>query len=389
MGGFSEDTEPMHELFCAKWLYRGFGLPEENTGIVVSNGMIEAIGPIGGLQERYPTAKVHPMCDAISPQPVNAHTHLDLSTVPFKQAPYTEWISHVIAHRQERNLAAAQVGLNHLKNPRIPVLGDIVTQPEVMEYLLTQVETPGVAYWEVIGPRAEDANLLFEQTRSLILQFRQLERPGKMRVGLSPHAAHTVHHTLLKRLAEFAQEVGLPLQIHIAESPEELELFQQGQGPLAESMVRYTGQPVADILGRAPSADLTPISHLKDLGILQAQPTLIHTVQVTEMDVQTIAQTGCTVVTCPRSNEALMCGTFDWNLFLRNNVEIAIGTDSVASGKTLHIEDEIRHIRIQHPHLPLRLLIRAAVKGGYRALKLQTPRLQVGQPSSMLHFWMF
>ena len=109
----------------------------------------------------------------------------------------------------------------------------------------------------------------------------------------------------MKKLVAFAKLEGLPMQIHIAESPVEFEMFQTGSGALAQSITRAFNLPLIRIFGREPGTDLTPVNHLEQFGVLEAKPTLIHAVNVLESDVQAIAKAGCTVVTCPRSNRNL------------------------------------------------------------------------------------
>ena len=48
------------------------------------------------------------------------------------------------------------------------VLGDIVTDAATMEHLLGQDEVTGVAYWEVIGPRPDDADALFAEAAAAV-----------------------------------------------------------------------------------------------------------------------------------------------------------------------------------------------------------------------------
>ena len=364
------------ELIEADILYTGMGLPIRNGAVVVSERTIAAAGDAAQLRAQYPQARTGRKVSVISPPPVNAHAHLDMSDYAFQALPYFQWIPEVvIAGRAARGLAGAKRGLESVQASGAAALGDIVWPgtPEVMEWLLSEAGVSGVAYWEVLDPNPASAGATFEQVVLDVGRFRELERPGGMRLGLSPHAAHTVSHRLHTLLADFARREELPMQIHVAEHPSELELFASGTGPLAESflrMVNFTtlGLSLAETLGRAPGPDLTPVSYLADLGVLDARPTLIHMVNVTAADIQLVAQSGCAVVTCPRSNANLECGTFRWAEFAAAGVDVALGTDSVASGETLDIHDEFRAARAIHPELDPRLLVRAAVKGGRRVL---------------------
>jgi cytosine/adenosine deaminase-related metal-dependent hydrolase len=380
-------------LFTSDVVYNGVGLPLENAAVLVTKessldtGTVVTFGKLAELCLLYPDARVEPLGKAILPKPVNAHTHLDLSNVAFKAAPYTPWIGYVISQRELRGLAAAEHGLKILTS-NTSVFGDIVARAEVMPFLLSQEGVSGVAYWEVLGADPSQADQILQDTIEKIREWRKLERPGGIRVGLSPHTAHTVSSILMKKLVAFAKLEGLPLQIHIAESPSELEMFQTGSGVLAQGISRVFDLPLNRILGREPGLDLTPVNHLEQLGVLEAKPTLIHAVNVLESDVQAIAKAGCTVVTCPRSNKNLECGVFPWQLFARYGVEVALGTDSVASGETLNIYHEaLAALEIHGSSLGWRSIVRYVSRGGYKALGMKTPTVHRGDSFSSLSVW--
>ncbi len=378
----------MLELIPTDLLYTGMGLPQENAGVVYSDDTIAATGPLEELRQNFAHAPLRPRARVIAPPPINAHTHLDMSTLPFTRLPYTDWIGWVIQNSPSRTLDSAKVGLELLEHPPLLGFGDIVTKAEVMRYLLTEVDRPSVAYWEVLGPNPDDAERIFLETVDKIREFRALERPGFVRLGLSPHTAHTVSGTLMQKLVAFARAENLPLQIHIGESPDEWELFQSGTGKLAETMERVFGKSIAEILGIAPNPSLTPVGQLERLSVLEARPTLIHVVHASEADVQHIARVGCPVITCPRSNAALECGTFDWPLFARYGVEVGLGTDSSASGESLNVLEEVRFAQTLYgERVPLRTLVRAAVKGGSRALGLTAPVVRRGDARAGLLDW--
>ncbi len=376
-------------LYPADILYTGMGSPVRSGGVVVSGQTVAAAGPLAELRQNYPQAREVQSRPVISPPPVNAHTHLDMSLYDFKSLPYFQWIPEVvIAGRARRGLEGARVGLEAVRASGAAGMGDIVWDADTMEWLLRESDVPGTLYWEVLDPNPASAQATFEATRERLTAWRRLERPGGPRLGLSPHATHTVSHTLHRLLAEYAAGEGLPMQIHVLEHPSEAQLFATGGGPLAESMGRMVpGLSIPEILGRDPSEGLTAISYLEGLGVLKARPTLIHMVNVTPDDIRTVAQAGCPVVTCPRSNGNLHCGTFPWQEYAAAGVEIALGTDSVASGETLNIHDEIRAAWAIHPNLDPRLVVRAAVKGGTRVVGGRVPFIRRGEGWSENYLW--
>lgn len=381
-------------LLHAEVVYNGLGMPRGDGGVLLQRGGSRQGSNLGALtvadvRDREGTARAFPearLVDggfAVSPPVVNAHTHLDLSDMAFQTSEYPEFIGRVVAHKRagHRGLGAARRGLAELKALGTRVVGDIVTDPDVMRLLLSEPELSGVAYWEVFAPFPEQADEVFDATVKLLAEFRELQRPGGVRVGLSPHTPHTVSTPLISRLAGWARAEGVPLAIHVAESPGEAELCLSGTGPLAASM-GAAGLPVT-------ARGVSPVRYLHDIGVLDAAPTLIHMVEVNEEDVRLTARANSAVVHCPRSNEALGCGIFPWQLFAKHSVEVAFGTDSRGSSPDLDVTCEVQAARRMHGATANpRALVRAAVKGGYKALGMTTPQVLRGANADDLVVWL-
>jgi aminodeoxyfutalosine deaminase len=380
-------------ILSADVVSNGIGMPMLDAGVLVSRNAglqtVVSFGKISELQQTFPDARVERAGRAILPKAVNAHTHLDMSAYPFQALPYYDWIPNVaLANRHLRGLEGSKRGLELLRDSGIAAFGDIVWDPSTMDFLLEHSQIPGVAYWEILEFDPSNNDEVFAQTVERVKTWRKLERPGGVRVGLTPHTPFTVNGALHKRLAEFARLEGIPMQIHVGEHPSELELFRTGAGALAESIARWGIPPLKVVWGRKPDLALTPLNHLADLGVLEAKPTLIHMVNVTENDVKIVAQTGCAVVSCPRSNRNLECGVFPWALYAKHGVEVALGTDSIASGESLNIVDEaMAALEIHGDKLGLRNVARWAVRGGYRALGMKAPSVQRGDDFSSLTVW--
>ncbi len=382
-------SAPQLELLTADVLYSGMGLPQGPGAVVLSGATVAATGHPDELRAAYPQAVERRAGRVIAPPPVNAHAHLDMSKYPFRSLPYFRWIpEHVITNRHLRGLEGARAGLAAVRASGAAGLGDIVWSPDVMEFLLRESDVPGVLYWEVLDPNPATAHDTFRAAVARLEAWRRLERPGGPRVGLSPHATYTVSHALFRLLADHARREALPMQIHVAEHPSELELFRTGTGELAASIARYNWPfGLQDVFGRAPDLALTPVRYLADLGVLDARPTLVHMVAVTPDDARSVGQAGCLVVSCPRSNANLHCGTMPWTELAAAGVEIALGTDSVASGETLDIHDEVRAALALQPDLDARAVVRAAVKGGRRVLGLPMPFIRRGEAWDAAYVW--
>jgi aminodeoxyfutalosine deaminase len=372
-------------LLKATIIYNGLGMPRHNSAVVMQEvereARVIATDELEIARANFPDATEKDVGFAVTIPVVNPHLHLDLSTMSYSPGSYEDFIRGVIKHTRagQRNLEAAKRGLATLQQLGTRIIGDIVTDKEVMLWLLQQ-DMQGVAYWEVFEPSPEKADEVFNQTVALLREFKRLEQPGKMKVGLSPHTPHTVSAPLLQKLAALAKQHNLPLQIHVAENPNELTFHKDASGPLYEMMHPFMG-------GWQPSG-LSPVQYLKSLGVLEAQPTLVHMVNVSEADVREVQKAGCVVIHCPRSNEALQCGKFPWELYAKHGVSVALGTDSLGSSPSLSIEEETLFAQTLHGQAANPLaLVWSATKAGYRALGMPVPHFVRGDSAKDVYIW--
>ncbi|GHF55580.1 cytosine/adenosine deaminase-related metal-dependent hydrolase [Deinococcus metalli] len=376
-------------LLTCDVLYTGMGGGHAPGGVVVVGETVAATGDPAELRRAYPHAREEHVGGVIAPPPVNAHTHLDMSAYDFQALPYFRWLPEVVvAQRELRGVGGAQAGADTLARLGVGGVGDIVWSPDVMDALLDRNDLTGVLYFEVLGAFPEHAEERFAALRARIEGWRARGLPEGLRVGVTPHTPFTVSHRLLRLVTEYAHGEGLPMQIHVAEHPSEPELFETGAGPLWEHRLKpFTPDTFAQVIGRDPEPGLTPVRYLDELGVLERRPTLIHMVNVTLDDIARVARAGCAVVTCPRSNHHLECGVFPWAAYAAAGVEVAVGTDSVASGGSLDVRDDVAFARTLYPDLDPRVLVRAAVKGGHRVLGSRAPFLRRGEPWRDAYVW--
>ena len=349
-------------------------------GALLTDGRrILALGRRDALLKEYPNAHERRFSTFLGADAANAHTHLDLGLGPVFRGPFMEFVFKAVFPRNEaRGLglakeAAATAGQR--------ILGDIVAKDDgTLEWWLLEAPFTGVAYFEVLGimpPEAEREYL--EKLRATVRRLKKLERPGGARLGLSPHAPYSLTPSLMRGAVALAREEGLPLQIHAAESPEELAYFQDRTGAIAEFHQRK-GLP-RDL----HPTGLTSIEYLAELGVLEARPLLIHGVQVSEADVRTIADHGARLVSCPRSNLNLKAGLPPYALYRKHRVPLALGTDSALSGGSLDVWDEVRLLLGRG--LPAAEVLAWAVLGSREALGVPLPELQPGEPLDAVVGW--
>jgi 5-methylthioadenosine/S-adenosylhomocysteine deaminase len=136
--------------------------------------------------------------------------------------------------------------------------------------------------------------------------------------ALAPHSIYTVSEGLLRWTGERAAERQLPVQIHLAETEQEVV------DCVAEHGVR-------------------PAVYLDRLGILNGRTVLAHGVWLDAEELELIAARGCTVVTNPVANMKLAVGgIFPYPAAREAGVAVGLGTDGPGSNDSLDLLADLK-----------------------------------------------
>ncbi len=157
---------------------------------------------------------------------------------------------------------------------------------------------PGQARF--ITPCAQDFIADTEELRTAVARSC---RPGRAWVGIAPHSIRAVPLDYLRELADFARAHELPLHMHVAEQPAEVEAC------LAEYGIR-------------------PVELLHEQGILDSRFTAIHAIHITGDEVGHLARARARVCACPTTERNLGDGTSPAGKLLGAGVRICFGSDS-------------------------------------------------------------
>jgi cytosine/adenosine deaminase-related metal-dependent hydrolase len=327
----------------ARWVLPIEGPALEHGALLIgADGRIAAVGPEAAVP-RPADAAAEDFGDALLlPGLINTHTHLELTGLDggTPEPEFGAWIRRVrevkAARAPEAFLAAARRGLADCWAAGVTTVADTGDSGAVIE-ALAEAGGSGIAYHEVFGPHPDqrDASLLGLQTA-----VERLGRfaGGRVRIGVSPHAPYTVSGTLYAATAAWAREAGLPIAVHLAESPAESALLASGTGAFADAW-HNRGIPLPAPLGRSP------VAWLDEHGVLSERTLCIHLVQAGPADVQRLARANAAVAHCPLSNRAHGHGDAPLAALLAAGLRVGLGTDSIMSVGTLDLLAEARAAR--------------------------------------------
>lgn len=372
----------------ARWLLPIADRPMFNGWVAIDRGRIAAAGRAGAS---LPLKDDAPLVDlgayAVLPALVNAHVHLELSwlrgLVP-RATRFTDWVPAMLQRRLTASpddgaiRAAVDAAIGEVRASGTGTVGDISNSLVTVD-ALRRSSLDGVVFHEVLRLAAGAADEVLE---AALRAQDALGVTGRFPVSLAPHAPYSVSPRLFQGLrAAQARTPFLPSSVHLAESPEEGELLETGQG---------SWRLLLEQLG-AWDADWTPpgcssVRYLDQMRVLDPRLLAVHAVECADEDLEILRARGTTVVTCPRSNRYVGVGDPPASRFYHSGVAVAIGTDSLASNDDLNLFSELAALRRLAPDVPAAMLIQSATIVGARALGLEATggTVEPGKPARLI-----
>ncbi|TWT40268.1 amidohydrolase family protein [Botrimarina hoheduenensis] len=392
------------QAFRARVVFPVAAPPIEDGVVVIEAGRIVRIG-----RQAPANAEVEDLGDvALMPGFVNAHCHLEFShlkrRVGRKGVTLPTWIRQIIEKRPPAKKIGKAIsgGLEQSLRSGTTTLAEIC-RTETEAYATTAPSPRLVLLQESIGfsqARAGSALAAAEQrlqelhdfvhgqlvrqasgTDGAAINNEALDRGlalngaaplpskwvgGKYRVGVSPHAPYTASPQLIRELVSVAVSQDMPVALHLAESPEELQLLNEGKGPF-QQILEERGMWDPWVIGRGS----TPLDYLRMLT--RAPKALV--VHGNYLDYPALAMmarhsSAMSLVYCPRTHAHFKHTPYPLATALELGVPVCLGTDSLASNPDLSILGEMREVAARHPQVDPVEILRMGTLAGAQALGL-------------------
>ncbi len=300
----------------------------------------------------------------ICPGFINAHCHLELSHLHAQvseKTGMTGFIKELIDKRTSFTTLEIQHAIEkaeaEMKKNGIVAVGDISNNNSTFQ----QKEKNNLSYHTFIEIFSMDPAKAEETIKKGIKLSAELSKLN-LRNSIVPHAPYTMSESLLDLINQHALENNSILSIHNQESEGESELFISNSGVMFDT---FTSMGINPSLMRKTGLNslMSTLPHLNNASKL----LLVHNTFTSKEDLDWIKLNLSSQIyfcTCPNANIYIENKLPDYNLFIRENAAMSIGTDSLASNWGLSILDELKTITKNYPKIPLQTILTWATKNG-------------------------
>ncbi len=344
--------------YHAAWLFTEHDYPTRDAVLQVEAGKVVYAGSWEGQPVDVDFGPA-----MIIPGLVNAHSHLDLGRLRVAQPrSFTEWLEQVVQYRRQENLRewndAIVEGMMESVRHGTTAIGDI-SSGGLSWIFLAASGLRFITFYELIG-------LSDERTEAALNAFSnwqaRLSAEQRAQLGYSPHAPYTVSRRLLNGLVDaLAGQSRQPIAMHLAETREELQLLREQTGPFVPFLTGLGAWHPENLLASVEEA----------IYLLNRFSTalVIHGNYLRQDQWRRLSR-DASVVYCPRTHHYFCHEPHSYLDMLADGVNVALGTDSLASNPDLSILNECRFLwQRDRDRIGGANLLKLATVNGHRALR--------------------
>lgn len=349
-------------------IFDGFTFRKDSVLIIQEDGTVADL-----VSEDDAGTGIENVRGILSPGFINCHCHLELShmkgLIP-KKTGLVKFVTDVIQQRhfpENEILEAIAKAEDEMMQNGIVAVGDICNN------VLTIPQKAKKRIWyhnfiEASGFHPGIAAARFERSLAIYQEYTKNYLTPEKPVSIVPHAPYSVAEELWQLIVNF--QGNHLLTIHNQETPEENEWFIQKTGAFSNL---YENLKI-NVDFFEPSGTSSLQTYLP--RFLNTQSViLVHNVHTTEKDLlfaqSDLVRAKLFWCFCVNANQYITGDLPNLDLFLNNQADIVLGTDSLASNDQLSIAAEIKTIQRSFPHIGLEELLKWATSNGAKALQLE------------------
>ena len=297
----------------------------EQHSVLIDEGKIVGIVPTPQAKDIEANERISLPDHIVLPGMVNAHTHApmhllrgmgaDLALMDWLQTKIWPAEGKLMSHEfcYEGSLIAGA----EMIESGITCASDHYFFSEDVARGLTEAGLKCSVSGIVIGFPSAMAKNTDEYIRCAEALFEKFKDSDKVRVTVGPHAPYTVDDEALIKVRDLAEKHNAYIHMHVDETTSEIE-------------------------GSLKQYGMRPAERLHKLGLLSSRFISVHTVHADSHELELLAQCGASTVHCPCSNLKLASGFSPIAQMMKLGINVAMGTDGVASNDKVDLLGETR-----------------------------------------------
>jgi len=327
--------------------------------VVVEDNMITFVGKHTQEKGEVINAKG---C-AVMPGLINAHTHASMTLFRgfAENLAYNQWRETI---QQAENMltphdirAGACLGVLEMIKTGTTAFADMYIHMDEVAKVVEKTGMRAVLGYGIIESKNEDIEAKLKSRAEFVKRWNN-KANGRIKAMYAPHSAITCSKELLIKVKELAYRDNVGIHIHVLETEDE-------------------------------RCSINTVNMLDSIHFLGPDVLAAHCVYVSENDMDILHKNMVNVVHCPTSNMVLGTGRAPVTKMMEKGINVAIGTDSVASGWSLDMWKEMRNASVLHKlhdpkAMPSFAVLEMATLNGARALNINAGELKPGKLADII-----
>ena len=294
--------------------------------LALNKDRIEDVLPLVDAQTRWPDAK-HRHLDQhlLTPGFINTHIHagMNLFRGMADDTLLMDWLEKHIWPAEARWMSpefvrdGTALAIAEMQSGGVTCFNDMYFFPNAVAEVSQQMRmraVVGLIMLDFPTAWAQGPDEYFDKGLQVHDQSKNL---SLITTAFAPHAPYTVSDDPLKKILTYADELDIPIHMHLHET----------RGEIEESINRY---------------GVRPLERLSQLGLVNPRLLAVHMTQLEQAEIDELQKQGAHIAHCVESNLKLASGFAPVSKLLDAGVNVALGTDSVASNNDLDLLAEAR-----------------------------------------------
>ncbi|MCE8423864.1 MAG: amidohydrolase family protein [Candidatus Methanoperedens sp.] len=336
------------------------GTEIEDGAVVIENGLITFAG-------KDTCEKAEKIIDArgcaVMPGLINSHTHLPMTLFRghADDLAHPGWTKKIQKAEMELTpidvRAGAALGVLEMIKSGTTTFADMYIHMDEVAQVVQKTGIRAALGYGMIEELNEDARTKLKNRIDFNKKWMG-KAGGRITTMFAPHSAASCSRELLIKIKEAAALDGMRIHIHVLETEDELNEMKKRYG-------------------------MCSINLLKEIGFLGKNVLAAHCIWLSDDDINILKNRKVNAVHCPSSNMTLGAGIAPVPKMLDKGINVALGTDSAASGGGLDMWKEMRTASYLHKlkdpkAMPASCVIEMATKNGAQALGVNAGVIRAG-----------